>query len=106
MVFVTIPQKDAHSFAESLVQHCLAACVNILPGVQSIYTWEDQICTDAESLLLIKTSTVALPKLRHFVLTEHPYETPEFVVVEVKNEESSQAYLNWVLSNTEINSPS
>ena len=73
---------DASSLARELVEARLAACVNILPGVESIYRWEGKVEADGEKLLLIKTSDERLEELERKLLAIHPYEVPEFVVID------------------------
>uniref|UniRef100_A0A0N5B1E3 Divalent-cation tolerance protein CutA n=1 Tax=Syphacia muris TaxID=451379 RepID=A0A0N5B1E3_9BILA len=80
LVYVTVPNMNvAKEIAKSIVSQKLAACVNIIPSVISIYEWKGKIEEDNELLLVIKTKTTTLQKLKEAVLTKHPYETPEFI---------------------------
>lgn len=93
--FCTCPDADtARRIADALVQERLAACVNIVPGVQSVYRWEGAIQRDDEVLLLIKTVQDRLQALQARVLALHPAELPELVAVEVAG--GLAAYLDWV----------
>ena len=93
--FCTCPDPDtARRIADALVQERLAACVNIVPGVQSVYRWEGAIERDDEVLLLIKTVQDRLQALQARVLALHPAELPELVAVEVAG--GLAAYLDWV----------
>lgn len=86
---------DARALARELVEARVAACVNIVERIQSIYRWEGRVTDDAEQLLIIKTSDERVPALREELFKRHPYEVPEFVVVPVA--ETSDAYGAWVL---------
>lgn len=86
---------DARGLARTLVESRLAACVNIVPRVESIYRWEGKIEEDAEQLLIIKTSDLRVSALRDELLRLHPYDVPEFVVLPIG--EASDAYGAWLL---------
>ncbi|HUP92513.1 MAG TPA: divalent-cation tolerance protein CutA [Solimonas sp.] len=96
IVFVTCPPERAPVLARALVEARVAACVNILPGVRSIYRWKDAVQDDAEALLLIKAPVAGFEALRQEILKLHPYELPE--IVAVKLDDGHPAYLDWVLS--------
>ena len=87
---------DADALATALVEAKLAACVNILPRVQSIYRWEGRVTSDAEQLLLIKTTEERLDALREELFRRHPYDVPEFVVLQIDG--ISDAYGAWLLA--------
>lgn len=89
---------DAVPLARSLVEARLAACVNILPGVESIYRWENRVTQDGEKLLVIKTTTERLPELQQALLEQHPYELPEFVVIRLEQVEAR--YAAWIAEST------
>lgn len=86
---------DARALAHALVDLRLAACVNIVPRIDSIYRWEGSVTVDGEQLLLIKTSDERIAALREELLRRHPYSVPEFVVLPVA--ETSDAYGAWLL---------
>jgi periplasmic divalent cation tolerance protein len=95
LVLCTCPEgESAVSLAESLVEARLAACVNILPDVQSVYRWQGKIARDAERLLLIKTETAVFAALKEHILVRHPYETPEIIAVPIID--ASPDYLDWI----------
>ena len=85
---------DAPAFARTLVDGRLAACVNILPGVTSVYRWKGAVEQDREQLLVIKTTADRVSALEARVRELHPYELPEFLVVPATG--GSPAYLAWV----------
>ena len=87
---------DARALAHALVEARLAACVNIVERIHSVYRWEGRVMDDAEQLLVIKTSDERVEALREELFQRHPYEVPEFVVVPIG--ETSDAYGAWVLS--------
>lgn len=95
LCYCTCPDDaSAQALAEALVGESLAACVNRLPGVQSTYRWQGELVTDAEELLLIKTTAARFEALRTRLLQLHPYDVPELVAVPV--ERGHPAYLEWV----------
>lgn len=77
-----------------LVERQLAACVNILPGVESIYRWKGELNRDPEALALIKTTADGYPALEEALVDLHPYEEPEVIALEVAA--GSAGYLGWV----------
>ena len=85
---------DAASLARTLVDERLAACVNILGGVTSVYRWKDQIEKDDEQLLIIKTTSDRIEALQARLAELHSYEVPEFLVMPVSG--GSEAYLAWL----------
>jgi periplasmic divalent cation tolerance protein len=86
--------EDASAIARTLVEERLAACVNVVPGLTSIYRWKGSIEQDEEQLLLIETTADLVESLKVRLHQIHPYETPEFLVMPVSG--SSEAYLRWV----------
>jgi periplasmic divalent cation tolerance protein len=97
IVLTTWPaSSDAGAFARTLVDERLAACVNVLPQMQSTYRWKDAIEIDAERQVLIKTSEARLGELEARLHELHPYEIPEFLVI--RGDGTSDGYLAWVVS--------
>jgi len=95
LVLSTCPQGEvAETLAKFLVEGHLAACVNILPGLTSVYPWEGNIETGAEALLLIKTERAVYPRLETELRGRHPYQLPEIVVIDI--ERGLPDYLNWI----------
>lgn len=98
IAFVTCPPDRADALAQVLVETRVAACVNIVPAVRSVYRWKDAVQTDGEALLMIKTAQARVEDLRQAVLKHHPYELPEFIAVKVA--QGHAPYLQWVLDST------
>ncbi|HYV05713.1 MAG TPA: divalent-cation tolerance protein CutA [Blastocatellia bacterium] len=95
LVFVTAPSDvEAKRIANALVEERLAACVNIVPTIESTYRWEGRVTTDHEALLIIKTTDERYPELEDRVKQLHSYSTPE--VIAVKIERGSSDYLSWL----------
>lgn len=88
---------SAQQLAETLVGERLAACVNRLPGVLSTYRWQGEMHTDAEELLLIKTTAAGFDALKARLLQLHPYDLPELIALPL--ERGHAAYLDWVRAN-------
>lgn len=85
---------DARALAHALVEARLAACVNIVPAIHSVYRWEGKVTDDAEQLLIIKTTGERVNALRAELMRLHPYEVPEFVVLHM--DDVSEAYRAWL----------
>lgn len=89
---------DARALAHTLVEARLAACVNIIDRIHSVYRWEGRVADDGEQLLLIKTTDARVDALREELFRLHPYDVPEFVVLPI--ESVSEAYGSWLLGST------
>ena len=89
---------SAQRIADALVDERLAACVNLLPGMRSVYRWQGVIQHDDEILLLIKTTRQRVDALGARIASLHPYELPELIAVEVVG--GLPAYLSWVTDQT------
>jgi periplasmic divalent cation tolerance protein len=99
LVMTTLPgDADADLFAHTLVDARLAACVNVLPIMDSVYRWEGQVSRDGERQLFIKTSRLRLAALWEQVRKLHPYDVPEFIVLPIVD--GNDAYLRWVGDST------
>jgi periplasmic divalent cation tolerance protein len=99
LVLNTCPDAEtARRIAAALVERNLAACVNIIPGVESVYRWQGKVETDSEHLLLIKCSRDAYPALEQAVTELHPYELPEIVAVPI--EAGLPGFLDWINNNS------
>ena len=99
VVFITAPNADeARLLAETLVTSRLAACIQILPEIESIYRWQGKIERQPEVLLIGKTTRRKFSELEAAVRRIHSYETPEIVAVSIA--EASSPYLDWLIKNT------
>ena len=95
LVYCTCPDDaTANTLAELLISKQLAACVNIINGIQSVYAWQGKVEFADEALLLIKTTTSAYEVLQTVLREQHPYELPEIVAVSVTA--GLPAYLEWI----------
>jgi periplasmic divalent cation tolerance protein len=84
----------AQQIAFTLVQECEAACVNIVPGIRSIYRWEGKICDDGEFLILVKSSTERFEAIRSRIRRMHTYQVPEVIAIPISAGDLD--YLNWL----------
>ena len=99
IVLTTLPaDADAAAVADALVASRVAACVNVLPEMQSTYRWQGAIEHERERQLVIKTSGPRVDALWQRLRDLHPYDVPEFVVIPVVD--GNQAYLNWIGEST------
>ena len=90
------PPDVGPAVARALVEGRYAACVNIIPGVRSLYEWEGEICDDAEVTLLIKTTRAKMAALRAKIVEIHPYSVPEILSIPVATDASHAPYVDWV----------
>ena len=95
LVLCTVPDPEtAEALAGSLVAEQLAACVNIIAGIRSIYRWDGDVESADECLLLIKTNTKIYKRLQDRLQSQHPYELPEIIAVRL--DDGLPDYLEWI----------
>ena len=95
LVITTMPdQEGAETLAETLVNHRLAACVNIGAPMTSIYEWDGELQRGTERMLTIKTTNERYPELEQAIADQHPYELPEIIAVPITA--GLPAYLTWI----------
>jgi periplasmic divalent cation tolerance protein len=99
LIWTNLPDRPgAEALAHSLVERGLAACVNILPAVHSVYRWQGAIEEATEISLLIKTSSARYAELEQAIEAAHPYELPEIIAIPIQA--GLPAYLEWLLQET------
>lgn len=99
LVMTNLPDLPAaQAMARALVGAKLAACVNILPAVQSIYRWQGAVEEAQEVTLLIKTTQTRFAQLQQAIVAAHPYEVPEVIALPVAD--GHPPYLHWVATET------
>lgn len=99
IVLTTLPvEGDAERFASQLVEEKLAACINVLPPMRSVYRWKGAIERSDERQVVIKTVSSRLTELEARIRTLHPYDVPEFVVIPIT--QGSATYLSWLVDAT------
>ncbi len=95
LVLVTAPNlKIARKLARAALTARLIACANLLPKIESHYWWKEKIEHGPEVLMILKTTTYRLAALEKLIVSQHPYDTPEFIVLRVDG--GSKRYLNWM----------
>lgn len=90
--------EEAEHLARAIIERSLAACINIIPQIQSVYRWEGKVEQSTECLLVIKTKVTLFESLRDAIKELHSYELPECVMLEISD--SSQPYLDWIGGST------
>ena len=99
LVITNCPDEEtANRIALAVVEAQLAACVNILPRVQSIYRWQGAVESAVEVPMLIKTTAAAYPALEAAIRERHPYDVPEIIALPITA--GLPAYLNWLVAET------
>lgn len=94
-ILCTCPDEEtAARLARGMLENRHAACVNILPGIRSIYRWQDGIRDEQEVLMMIKTTSTHFFVIEHWLEEHHPYDVPELVAL--KAEHVADAYLKWL----------
>ncbi len=95
VVLVTAPShSDAADIAKTIVSEKLAACVNLIPHIRSIFYWEDKVQDESETLMLIKTTQNLFDTLKKRIIMTHPYSVPEIISIEIQD--GNAEYLNWI----------
>lgn len=98
VALVTCPTQQARVIADRLVTDRLAACVNIVPAVQSVYRWEGEINHDEEALLVVKTTADRVAQIDRLLVEIHPYEMFELIALPI--EDGAGSYLDWIVAQT------
>jgi periplasmic divalent cation tolerance protein len=91
----TDSEQEAKKLAKELVRKKLAACVQIIPGVTSIYRWDDEFVEDQEFIVQIKTAIFAIEDVFEYISKHHSYDEPEIISIDI--EQASKSYKRWVL---------
>jgi periplasmic divalent cation tolerance protein len=95
IVFVTVPGlREGSRISKAILTSRLAACVNVIPGVQSIYKWKGKIVQEKEAMLVLKTTRLRYRKLEQKIKELHPYEVPEVIAIPLIC--GSSQYVEWV----------
>jgi len=96
LVLVTAPSmKAGRTIAHAALQTKLVACVNIIPQIESHYWWQGKIESAREVLLLLKTTNAKLAALERLILSKHPYQTPEFIALQIST--INKNYAHWLV---------
>jgi periplasmic divalent cation tolerance protein len=101
LVMTSLPDMEAaKALARRLIDVNLAACVQLQPGVQSIYRWDGRVCEEQEVALLVKTTAAQWPAISAFIKQNHPYDVPEIIVQPIIH--SDPDYARWVVAETRV----
>ncbi len=99
VVLVSVPRDEAREMATAIVEERLAACINIVPRIDSVYWWDDKIETDTESLMIIKTTSARMQELIEYIEENHPYDLPEVLALPLVA--GLAEYVAWIKEETE-----
>lgn len=101
VVYCTVPnKKEGKEIAKALVENSLAACVNIVDKIESIFSWDGEINEEKEVLLIIKTRKALFTKINHTIQKLHSYNVPEVIATPII--EADETYLKWISHETEV----
>lgn len=99
IALTTLSSADAAAaLGRTLVEEGVVACATLVPGARSIYRWQGQLCDDAETLVVLKTTADRVKALEHRLVALHPYQVPELIVLPVTG--GHEPYLRWLRTNT------
>lgn len=99
VIYCTVPnRKEGQEIAKVLVEGGLAACVNIIDKIESIFSWDGQMCEEKEALLIIKTRKELFSKINHTIQKLHSYNVPEVISIPIL--EADETYLKWIAHET------
>lgn len=90
--------STAKKLAELVVRQKLAACVNIVPNIYSVYSWNEKVEQSEEVLMILKTRSELIEALKDTIVSNHPYEVPEFITLDITH--GHEPYLNWLAAST------
>lgn len=101
IVLCTCPDNAiAKGLAQDLVESRFAACINIIPNIQSVYRWDNKVTSSDEFLLVIKSTLAQYKQIEDLIFKKHPYDCPEVIACEISHGASN--YLNWLQTETLI----
>lgn len=101
VIYCTVPnRKEGRDIARILVESNLASCVNIIDKVESIFSWDGEICEEKEAMLIIKTKKELFGKINHSIHRLHSYNVPEVIAVPII--EADETYLKWISHETSL----
>ncbi len=101
LVITILPDMEAaKALARRLIDLNLAACVQLQPGVQSIYRWDGRVCEEQEVALMVKTTAAQWPAISAFIKQNHPYDVPEIIAQPIIH--SDPDYARWVVAETRV----
>lgn len=95
VIYCTVPnKKEGKDIAKALVKNGLAACVNIVDKIESVFSWDGKLCEEREALLIIKTKQELFTKINHTIQKLHSYNVPEVIALPIV--EADETYLKWI----------
>lgn len=99
VIYCTVPnKKEGQEIAKALIEHNLAACVNILDKMESIFSWDGELCEEKEALMMIKTKRELFDKVKFIIQKLHSYTVPEVIAMPII--EADETYLKWIAHET------
>ena len=97
IIYITTSSKDeAKRIGKELVSNKLAACVNIIENMESMYLWNNEMVTDSESIIMAKTHQDKVKKLTDTVMELHSYDCPCIISIPINEDEGNESYLRWL----------
>lgn len=103
LLYITTQNPDqARDLGRQIIEQGLAACVNIIPKMHSIYRWKGEIYENDETILLVKTHTSRVPAVTKFIKKEHTYDCPCVISLPLTEDEGNEEYLKWLISESKL----
>lgn len=100
VIYCTVPnKKEGKEIAKMLLENKLVACVNIIDKMESMFSWDGELCEEKEALLMIKTKKEYFTKINHMIQKKHSYTVPEVIALPII--EADETYLKWIMHETE-----
>lgn len=95
VIYCTVPnRKEGREIAKALVENKFAACVNILDKMESIFSWDGELCEEKEALMIIKTKKELFDNVKHVIQKLHSYTVPEVISLPIA--QADETYLKWI----------
>ena len=99
VIYCTVPnKKEGREIAKVLVEDGLAACVNIIDKIDSVFSWDNELCEESEAMMMIKTRKIFFEQIRVIIRRMHSYNVPEIIAIPVV--EADETYLKWIAHET------
>jgi periplasmic divalent cation tolerance protein len=99
VIYCTVPnKKEGYKIAKELIKNNLAACINIIDKIESVFSWDHKLTEEKEALLIIKTKKILFNEIKFLIKELHSYNVPEIIAVDIT--QADETYLKWIAHET------